>query len=117
MNLFQIIAIGVSVAAVAWDVTTRRIPNALTFGAEIAAVAVHVYFEGWAGIGPSLAGWLVGAALFFPFFALGGMGAGDVKLLAAVGAWIGPLADPIVSRRLSTSSQRLLSPARARAWL
>jgi len=32
----------------------------------------------------------VGAALFFPLFALGGMGAGDVKLLAAIGAWLGP---------------------------
>jgi len=92
MNFFQTIALAVSVAAVAWDVTTRRIPNVLTFGAAIAAVVVHGYLEGWAGIGPSLAGWLVGAALFFPFFALGGMGAGDVKLLAAVGAWLGPLA-------------------------
>src|SRR5437763_974094 len=36
-------------------------------------------------------GWLPGAALFFPFFALGGMGAGDVKLLAALGAWLGPV--------------------------
>jgi prepilin peptidase CpaA len=92
MNLFQMIAIAVSVAAVAWDVTTRRIPNALTFGAAIAAVAVHGYLEGWTGLGAPLAGWLVGAALFFPFFALGGMGAGDVKLLAAVGAWLGPAA-------------------------
>jgi prepilin peptidase CpaA len=36
-------------------------------------------------------GWLAGAALFFPLFALGGMGAGDVKLLAALGAWLGPV--------------------------
>ena len=35
-------------------------------------------------------GWLLGAALFFLIFALRGMGAGDVKLLAAVGAWLGP---------------------------
>ena len=35
-------------------------------------------------------GWAVGAALFLPLFALGGMGAGDVKLLAAIGAWLGP---------------------------
>ena len=38
----------------------------------------------------SAAGWFVGALLFFPFFALGGMGAGDVKLMAALGAWLGP---------------------------
>ena len=39
----------------------------------------------------SLFGWLIGVALFFPLFALGGMGGGDVKLLAAVGAWLGPM--------------------------
>jgi prepilin peptidase CpaA len=39
----------------------------------------------------SLAGCLVGGALFFPFFALKGLGAGDVKLMAAVGAWLGPI--------------------------
>jgi len=38
----------------------------------------------------SLAGLAVGLALFLPFFLLGGMGAGDVKLLAALGAWLGP---------------------------
>jgi prepilin peptidase CpaA len=37
-----------------------------------------------------VAGWGVGFAFFLPFFALGGMGAGDVKLLAALGAWLGP---------------------------
>ena len=33
---------------------------------------------------------VTGLAVFFPFFALGGMGAGDVKLMAAIGAWLGP---------------------------
>jgi prepilin peptidase CpaA len=45
---------------------------------------------GPSGLGIAAAGWLAGAALFFPFFALGGMGAGDVKLLAALAAWLGP---------------------------
>jgi prepilin peptidase CpaA len=39
----------------------------------------------------AVAGWLVGVALFLPFFALGGMGAGDVKLLGTLGACLGPL--------------------------
>jgi prepilin peptidase CpaA len=39
-----------------------------------------------------LFGWALGIALFLPFFLLRGMGGGDVKLLAALGAWLGPLA-------------------------
>ena len=67
-----------------------RIPNWLTFGAALAALAYGAFDWRIAGVGISAAGWLAGAALFFPFFALGGMGAGDVKLLAALGAWLGP---------------------------
>jgi prepilin peptidase CpaA len=85
-----IIVLVVAVIAVAFDVRTRRIPNWLTFGGAAAALAYSVTTSGLAGLGTAVAGWLVGAALFFPFFALGGMGAGDVKLLAALGAWLGP---------------------------
>ena len=45
---------------------------------------------GVAGLGSAAGGWLVGCAAFLPFFLLGGMGAGDVKLMAALGAWVGP---------------------------
>jgi prepilin peptidase CpaA len=92
MSLYQAIALGVVLAAVVWDLATRRIPNVLTFGAAALALLVHGYFGSWSGVGFSLAGWLVGVAFFLPFFALGGMGAGDVKLLGAVGAWLGPVA-------------------------
>jgi prepilin peptidase CpaA len=92
MTEFQWAAIGVAAVAAAWDVRTRRIPNALSFGAAAAAIAAHGFVAGTAGAGWSLAGWLAGVALFLPFFALGGMGAGDVKLLAALGAWLGPSA-------------------------
>lgn len=82
--------LGVAGVAVFFDVRARRIPNVLTFGAALAAVAYAGVQGGWGGVGTAAAGWLAGAALFFPFFALGGMGAGDVKLLAALGAWLGP---------------------------
>lgn len=84
-------AIVVAVLATVWDLKSRRIPNALTFGAALIALIVNGYLFGFAGAGGALVGWLVGVAFFLPIFALGGMGAGDVKLLAALGAWLGPV--------------------------
>ena len=79
MNTFQMVAVAVAGVAVVWDLATRRIPNVLTFGAALAAILVHGYVSGWSGAAMALAGWAAGAAFFFPFFALGGMGAGDVS--------------------------------------
>ena len=90
MNPFQAVAVAIAIVAAIWDLKTRRIPNLLTFGAALLAVAVHGYTGGLTGAGWGLAGWLIGVAFFLPFFVLGGMGAGDVKLLAALGAWLGP---------------------------
>lgn len=93
MTLFgvrEIVVLAVALVAVVFDVRSRRIPNWLTFGASAAALAYASFDAGLPGVGIAAAGWLAGAALFFPFFALGGMGAGDVKLLAALAAWLGP---------------------------
>jgi prepilin peptidase CpaA len=84
------LAVAAAVAATVCDLRARRIPNALTFGAAVAALIASTWSGGLAGAHTSLLGWLLGLALWLPFFALGGMGAGDVKLLAAVGAWLGP---------------------------
>jgi prepilin peptidase CpaA len=86
----EAVVLVVAVVAVVSDLRSRRIPNWLTFGAAVFAVAYGTFTSGVSGLGASVAGWLAGAALFFPLFALGGMGAGDVKLLAALGAWLGP---------------------------
>jgi prepilin peptidase CpaA len=83
-------ASGVALTAVAFDLRQRRIPNGLTFGASLLALAYAMGMSGVEGFETAAMGWLTGAALFFPFFALRGMGAGDVKLLAALGAWLGP---------------------------
>lgn len=87
-----VIAVVVATAASAWDLRTRRIPNALTFGAAIAAAVFHALTGGAAGLATTAAGWGLGVALFLPFFALRGLGGGDVKLLGAIGAWLGPAA-------------------------
>ena len=80
----------VGAAACVIDLRTRHIPNALTFGTALAALLYHTVAGGLDGFLASAGGWFVGAALFFIPFALGGLGAGDVKLLAALGAWLGP---------------------------
>jgi prepilin peptidase CpaA len=72
------------------DWRSRRVPNILTFGAALAALIVFGWLAGWKGLATSVAGWLVGCLLFLPWFLLRGMGGGDVKLLAALGAWVGP---------------------------
>ncbi|HEY0585977.1 MAG TPA: prepilin peptidase [Pseudoduganella sp.] len=82
--------IGIVLTAAAIDLDRRRIPNWLTFGAWIAALPVQMAIHGVAtGSLAWLYGWLVGLALFLPFYLLRGMAAGDVKLLATVGAWLG----------------------------
>ena len=81
----------VAIVAVAFDVRTRRIPNLLTFGAAILAMLFAILSGGLPATLTAAFAWMLGVALFLPFFALGGMGAGDVKLLAALAAWLGPV--------------------------
>ena len=78
-------------AAACWtDLRARRIPNALVLLGLAAGLFLNARAEGIAGIGSSLLGFAVGLALFLPFMLLGGMGGGDVKLLAALGSLVGP---------------------------
>ena len=70
------------------DVRERRIPNALTGPAIVLALLAHFYFEGFAGLRGSLLGMLVAGGLLLPGFFFRFTGAGDVKLMAAIGAWL-----------------------------
>jgi prepilin peptidase CpaA len=90
MALAHFAALGTAFLGCLCDVSTRRIPNVLTFSAALAALTYHTASAGWSGLGYSASGAAVGLALFLPLFALRGMGGGDVKLLAALGAWMGP---------------------------
>jgi prepilin peptidase CpaA len=118
------------------DIRTRRIPNVLT--GSMAAVGVGLAAAGWSGIsvGASLAGLVAGLLLMLPGHALGATGAGDVKLMGAVGAVVGihlivnaflftalaggVLAVVVATRRrrlgatLSGTSRLIASPAGAR---
>jgi prepilin peptidase CpaA len=72
------------------DVTTRRIPNKLTYLGILVAIAGRLALQGWHGLGSALAGGLVGGGAFLIFFLVHAMGAGDVKLITAVGCFVGP---------------------------
>jgi len=72
------------------DLRNRRIPNWLVFPFLLAGITVSGWLHGWYGIGQSLAGLGVGLLIYGFLYWMGGMGAGDVKLCAAIGAWIGP---------------------------
>ena len=72
------------------DLRSRRIPNWLVLPFMAVGVLMSGWLHGWHGIGQSLAGITLGALLFGIVALMGGMGMGDVKLCAAIGAWIGP---------------------------
>ena len=78
------------VAATVVDIRTRRIPNELT--AAMAGIGVGLSATGVSGLSvwASMLGFAVGLALMMPGHVLGATGAGDVKLMAAVGAIVGP---------------------------
>jgi prepilin peptidase CpaA len=76
--------------AIFTDLRSRRIPNWLVLPFMLAGVAVSGWLHGWHGIGQSLGGLGLGTLFFGILFWMGGMGMGDVKLCAAIGAWIGP---------------------------
>ena len=97
LTAFLVCCLGVaalSVAAVACmcDLRSRRIPNVLTLGAAAAAFIYHLSTGGPAALGQSVLAWLIGVLVFIVPFALRGLGGGDVKLVAALAAWIGPSA-------------------------
>jgi prepilin peptidase CpaA len=88
--LVYLVAILIAATACVTDLRSRRISNRLVVGGAILGLLLNFTSAGWEGCGWSLLGGLLGLALFFPFFALGGMGAGDVKLLACLGTILGP---------------------------
>jgi len=85
-------AVSIALAACFTDLKSRRVPNVLTFGATLAALIWGTVNGGVAGLGWAAGGWAAGLAVFLPFFLLRGIGGGDVKLMAALGAWLGPVA-------------------------
>lgn len=78
-------------AASALDVRTRRIPNALTAAIAASGLALAALHVSGVSVAASVLGMIVGALLMLPGHLVGATGGGDVKLMGAVGAFVGPV--------------------------
>lgn len=93
---YLVVGLGASTAAII-DVRESRVPNRLTFTLLVCGVLYHGMFGGLEGLKLSLLGAAFGLLSLFFAYLFGLLGAGDVKLMAAVGAWLGM---PLVSQVL-----------------
>lgn len=81
---------GILIGAAIIDLLIRKIPNLITYPTIIVAFTYHFFYNGIHGLFFSVAGLMTGLITLGIFYVFGGMGAGDVKLLGAVGAVLGP---------------------------
>ncbi|RMH86346.1 hypothetical protein EA796_00520 [Pseudomonas sp. AOB-7] len=90
-QLFPIaVLLGLLGIAVVCDLRRHRIPNFLVLLGLVLGLASQAYFIGVDGLTDGMLGLLVGFGIFLPLYALGGMAAGDVKLMAMVGSFLTP---------------------------
>jgi len=82
--------VAVLAIATVTDLRSRRIPNWLVLPFMAAGIGISVWLQAWHGLAQSMEGLALGALLFGVLAWMGGMGMGDVKLCAAIGAWVGP---------------------------
>lgn len=90
MSGLEIILLCLVLQAAVSDLAWRRIPNVLVAAGLLLALAIQWRLGGSALLAQGLAGAAVGLLLFLPMYALGGMAAGDVKLAAMAGSFVGP---------------------------
>lgn len=88
-SIFLICASLCATAGAVFDLRSRRIPNLLTGPSIFLGLLIHLAVGGWLAMAMSFAACLMCGAIFFVFFLVGGMGAGDIKLMAAVGSIAG----------------------------
>jgi Flp pilus assembly protein protease CpaA len=80
---------GASLVASAWDLKTGRIPNLLTIPVALGGLVMATWVHGPAGCGEAVIGWGMLAMPYVLLFLLGRGGAGDAKMMGAIGAWLG----------------------------
>ncbi|WP_051434370.1 A24 family peptidase [Desulfonatronum lacustre] len=89
LNYFIFLLIPVLIVVSITDLKYQKIPNFLTFPIMGLALAFHALLFGLEGFLFGISGLLLGIAIFLPLYIFGGMGAGDAKLMGAVGAVVG----------------------------
>lgn len=90
-QIIWISALAFSFPAGVIDWRTRKIPNWLTVSGFAIGVAIHAWLGGWHGVLTSLEGAGLALAILLPLVLLRALGAGDWKLMGAIGALLGPL--------------------------
>lgn len=89
-NSLAMILIALVITAAIWDLRLRRIPNWLSLSGILTGITLKSFLFGFTGLKSSLSGMAAGFAIYFVLYLFRAMGAGDVKLMAAVGAFVGP---------------------------
>lgn len=87
--IYSVAAIATALLGAASDLKDRRIPNLLTGPALLTGLLLHLALDGPRGLFTAFSSAVICGAVFLVFYLAGGMGAGDVKLIAAVGAMTG----------------------------
>jgi prepilin peptidase CpaA len=86
---FALTALCISIAGAVMDIKSAEVPNWLTGAGLAAGLVFRAYLGRWAGLEAGLCGALLGGGVLFLPFLVHGIGGGDLKLMAAVGAWVG----------------------------
>jgi prepilin peptidase CpaA len=85
-----LILVALVLTAAIWDLKSRRIPNWLSLTGIISGIALNSFLYGFTGCKESLEGMATAFGVYFLLYLVRAMGAGDVKLMAAVGSFVGP---------------------------
>ena len=91
MHLLIISTLLTIIFIAAWqDVNSYRISNILVFSGALLAILINIFLPSGIGFTESILGWGIGLLLLLPLYLFRMMGAGDVKLMAMIGAFVGP---------------------------
>jgi prepilin peptidase CpaA len=133
-SILLLLALFLAVVAAIIDVQQHRIPNRLTYPGIICGFALRGLLFGLKGLATAATGCLLAGGIMFLFYVVRAMGAGDVKLMAALGAFVGPhdvvgvllataifggvlgIAYAVYRRRIGTTLRNVGSVLRFHAW-